>query len=135
MKSTRSFIPKLIGLFMILAAAAFLTVSIPKTTYAAKTYTTLYESQNIKKVNVKGKKVKIYGSNRSLSTYELQPCGWHTFKVTSKTKYRKLVNSETGKTKKMTKKAALKKLKKRNFIAVYIYYKKGGKITKILFGV
>ena len=35
----------------------------------------------------------------------------------------------------LSKNSALKKLKNKNFIAVYITYKKGGKITKMLFGV
>ena len=132
MKITRSFFPKLIGLFMILAAALFLTVSIPQTANAATKY---FEGQNIKKVKIKGKTIKITGRNRSLETYKLKPKRTHTFKVTSKTKYRNLVNTETGATKKLSKKSALKKLKNKNFIAVYITYKKGGKITEMLFGV
>ncbi len=135
MQRIRSAVLKPAVLFMILAAAVLLTVSIPKTTYAAKTYTTLFEADNVKKVKISGKKVKILGSSRSLTTYELQPRGWRTFKVTSKTKYRKLVDTETGKTKKISKKTAFKNLKKKKFIAAYIYYKKGGKVTKILFGV
>ena len=132
MKRKRSFILKLTGLFMILAAVLLLTVSIPRTTQAA---TRLFESQNIKKVRISGNTIEITGRNRSLTTYDLQRSRKHTFKATSKTQYKNLVDTETGKTKKITKKTALRKLKSKNFIAVYIYYKTGGKITKILFGV
>jgi len=135
MKARNSVVLKLTGIFMILAAAVLLTVCVPKTAYAAKKYTAAFTRENVTKVKTYSRKFKVLGSAYDTATWNLVEYGWYTFKINSKTKYRKLVNTETGKTKKVSKKTALKNLKKKKFITVYITFKSGGTVTQVLFGV
>jgi len=135
LKNIQSITKKLLGLLVILAAAVILSVSIPRTVSAAAKRSHAYSSESVQKVKTYNKKFKILGKPYNTKTWNLMSKGWYTYKINSKTKFKQLVDTETGQTKKLSKAKALKNLKKKKFIMVYITFKTNGTVTEMLFGV
>ena len=135
MTTNRRNLVKLAGICLVLAAALFFTFGTPKRVSAAKKFTYGFEKTRVTKVKVTKSKVKILGQPFSTADYQYRLNGWDTYKINSKTKFRQLMDTETGKTKKVKKATALKKLKKKKFITIYITFDKKNKASKILFGI
>lgn len=134
MKNKISSLVKRSGITLVLAMAftlLFLTFA-PRQVKADTTY--MFERSSTK-VKISGKKIRMTGRPLNLSSYKRLSKKKYTYKINSKTKYRQVVNTETGKIKKLSKSKALKKLKKKNYISVYITFTKKGVIKTILFGV
>lgn len=121
---------------MLLAAAfamLFITFA-PHPAKAASNKTYLFTRDSVSKVKISGKKIKISGQPYNAKTYKRLAKGKYSFKINSSTKFRTLVSPETGKTKKIKKSSALKKLKKKKFISVHITATNKNVIKKIEFG-
>ena len=126
---------KLAGAALVLAIALLITFRAPAPVQAATKLCFIFDQSDVSSVKVTSKKVKFLGSPYNAASYNRLARGWYTYKITGKTKFRQLVDTMTGKDKKVKKSTALKKLKKKKFIAVYVTFTRTGKATKIVFGV
>ena len=125
---------KLIAIFSIIILTLTVAFSFSHPAFAAKKTTVEFTPDSVQKVKSSGKKLEIYGKAYK-ENGKYTKVKWFKYKLNSKTKYEMTVATDTGEADRMTKKAALKKLKKnKSYIAAFITAKKDGTIIRLRFG-